>query len=324
MKGKLTGIAVMSSLLVISVASMGMAAEKRCTAAGKKVECPTKTAKQVKAAAANYEKEANDMIAGKGGSTYGIAPFDALTGIGKQTKLTDNAMKAPQGVKELMTKGVESGYTKGTGKTEVWGRRDAAKKGNKTTGDELYNQWTNNWSPSFSKSLVPGANPNEGKQWYYVYCVGCHGWTLEGDGPNAVYLDPLPRDLTAGKRYMNKKTNVELFTIIKGGGGAVDLSDVMPSWGNLLMDQDIWNVVAWIRANADRQAIKSLGDYLGPKSSFNPKSKANKVNPLNAADDDDFADAQELMEATLAGRGVIKGAGFVEGGLRKAPEAEMK
>lgn len=289
--------------LAAIMASPAMAAEKRCTAQGKKVECPVQSAKSLAKAAAAYEKEAMNMMVGKGGSTYGIQPFDYLTGVGKRTK------------KSTLTK-TASGYGKGeTGKTELWDRVKKPKQ-----GDALYNQWTNNWSPSFNKTLVAGADPNEGKQWYYVYCIGCHGWTLQGDGPNAVYLDPSPRILTAGKRYMNRKTNLELFTVIKGGGGAVDLSDIMPNWGNLLQDQDVWNIVAFIRAMADVRPPKTVKEYLNPKSSFNPKSAQNKVNPLNASKSDDFADIQELLEEGLAGRGVIKGGGYVDGGLREKPE----
>ncbi len=305
MKGKAKIIAVFMVLGIFAFASTSLAA-KRCTAQGKKVKCPTRTAKELEKAANNYEQEGLDMAAGKGGSTYGIAPFDYLTGVGKIEEVTESGKKA--NTKDFKT---ESGYAKGTGKTEVWNRKKTATG---TSAD--YNAWTNNWSPSFKETLIPGTNPNEGKQWYYVYCVGCHGWTLKGDGPNAMYLDPFPRDLTAGKRYMNKKTNVELFTVIKGGGAAVDLSEAMPSWGNLLQDADIWNVVAWIRANADRQKITSVGEYLNPKSSFNPKSKANKITPLNAGKSDELAENQEMMEATLAGRGNIKGSGYVEGGLR--------
>ncbi len=308
MKGKVKGITVFLVLSIFAFASAGVAAEKRCTAEGVKVECPTRTEAELRDAAKNYEKEAMDMLKGIGGSTYGIAPFDYLTGVGKRTTKADT--------KTFKT---ESGYAKGTGKTEAWDRIK-----NPTKGEAIYNQWTNNWSPSFKESLVPGANPNEGKQWYYVYCVGCHGWLLKGDGPNATYLDPFPRDLTAGAAYMNKKTNVELFAVIKGGGSAVDLSDVMPSWGNLLQDQDIWNVVAWIRANADAKKPTSVAEYLNPKSSFDPKSAANKVTPLNAANNAEFKEAQELAESMLAGRGGnLQGAGFVEGGLRKKPEEAM-
>lgn len=309
MKGKVKGITVCLVLSIFAFAAAGIAAEKRCTAEGVKVECPTRTEAELRDAAANYEKEAMNMAKGIGGSTYGIAPFDYLTGVGKRTTKANTKTYA-----------TESGYSKGTGKTEMW---DRVPKNKEQSVD--YNAWTNNWSPSFKESLVPGANPNEGKQWYYVYCVGCHGWLLKGDGPNATYLDPYPRDLTAGAAYMNKKTNVELFAVIKGGGGAVDLSDVMPQWGNLLQDQDIWNVIAWIRANADTTKITSVADYLNPKSSFDPKSAANKVNALNAANDPAFKEAQELAEAMLAGRGGdLKGGGYVEGGLRKTAADEAK
>src|SRR3990170_1075255 len=310
MKGKVKGITVCLVLSIFAFATAGIAAEKRCTAEGVKVECPTRTEAELRDAAANYEKEAMNMAKGIGGSTYGIAPFDYLTGVGKRTTKANTKTFA-----------TESGYSKGTGKTEMWARVP------KDKGQSVdYNAWTNNWSPSFKESLVPGANPNEGKQWYYVYCVGCHGWLLKGDGPNATYLDPYPRDLTAGAAYMNKKTNVELFTVIKGGGGAVDLADVMPAWGNLLQDQDIWNIVAWIRANADTKKPSSLEEYLNPKSSFDPKSSANAVTPLNAAKSAEFNEAQEMLEAMLAGRGgdELKGGGYVDGGLRRTPEEEAK
>lgn len=290
-------------LMVFVVAPSAMAAEKRCSVQGKKVECPVQSDKALEKAAADYEKEAMDMMAGKSGSTYGIAPFDYLTGVGKRTKGT------------TLTKG-DSGYGSGTtGKTELW---DRVKK--PTKGEAVYNQWQNNWSPSFKVSLIPGADPNEGKLYYYAYCVACHGWLGHGDGPNAVALDPRPRILTAGKRYMNKRTNVELFSVIKGGGGNSDLSEAMPAWGNLLQDQDIWNVLAFIRAIADSTPPKSVEEYLNPKSSFNSKSVANKVTPLNSAKSAEFKDAQELLEAGIAGRGINKGGEFVEGGLRKRPK----
>lgn len=300
------------SLIVFAffiAAPFANAAEKRCKIGNEKVECPTRTDAELKKAIDDFEKEAMDMMKGIAASTYGIGGFDYLTGVGK--RFTRDASKEIS----KLEKG-QSGYGATSGKTELWDRKKTAK----VSDDTLYNQWTNNWSPSFKNTLVPGADPNEGKQWYYVYCVGCHGWLLHGDGPNAVYLDPKPRILTKGS-YMNKRTNVELFATIKGGGAAVDLSEIMPAWGNLLQDQDIWNVIAWIRANADVKPPKDINEYLNPKSSFDAKSKENAVTPLNAAKSPEFKDAQETVEASLAGRGGnLKGGGFVEGGLRKAPE----
>ncbi|MEE9614294.1 MAG: cytochrome c [Thermodesulfobacteriota bacterium] len=301
-------LALLMAFSFVATASVVLAAEKRCSAGGKKVVCPTRTQQELEKAAEKFEKEAMDMMNGAAGTTYGITGFDYLTGIGKR------ASKGKAGKATL--KSGDSGYGRSTGKTELW---DRAKK--PAEGEAIYNQWTNNWSPAFKETLVQGASPNEGKQWYYMYCIACHGWLLEGDGPNAIMLDPYPRDLTAGKKYMNKKTNVDLFTVIKGGGAAVDLSEAMPAWGNLLQDQDIWNVIAWIRANADRKAPKTLQEYLNPKSSYKPA--ANAVTPLNASKDEAFMEAQELIEegGMVAGRGGgLKGGGFVEGGLRKRPE----
>lgn len=295
--------ATLTGMIVLLASHQLVAAEKRCSAQGRKVECPVQSDKALQAAQDAYDKEASDMAAGKAGSTYGIAPFDYLTGVGKRTEST------------TVSSG-DSGYGGGdTGKTELWDR-----VANATKGEAIYNQWTNNWSPSFSHTLVPGADPNEGKQWYYVYCITCHGWTLQGDGPSAIALDPRPRVLTAGKEYMNKKTNLELYTVIKGGGEAVNLSSSMPGWGNFLQDQDIWNLVAWLRAMSDVRPPQSVEEYLSPKSSYKPPS--GEVTPLNATRNDDFADAQELLEIDLGGRGGgdLVGGGYVEGGLRKKPE----
>ncbi len=305
MRTKYLSVLMVALFMAVLSFSYAIAAEKRCTVEGKKVECPVQPDRVLKKAAEKFEQEAISMMEGKAGSTYGISAYDYLTGVGKRTPNTK------------LTKG-DSGYGMATGKTELW---DRVKK--PAPGEKVYNQWVHNWSPKFDKTLVPGADPNEGKQWYYMYCVDCHGWNLQGDGPSAYLLDPKPRILTKGD-YMNRKTNLELFMAIKGGGEAVDLSPVMPAWGNVLQDQDIWNIIAFIRAMADVPPPKTLKDYLNPKSSFNPKSKANAITPLNAAENEDFQEAQEMLEAMLGGRGVIEGGKFVEGGLRKKPKDVAK
>ncbi len=293
-----------ASVFVLSASSIAVAAEKRCsTHTGEKVECPVQSEQFLADAEAAFDKEAADMAAGKSGSTYGIQPFDYLTGVGKRTDKTSlNSGESGYG-------GSQGG---GTGKTELWDRVKAPSK-----GEGIYNQWTNNWSPTFKTTLVPGADPNEGKQWYYSYCLACHGWLLQGDGPSAAQIDPRPRILTKGD-YMNQKSNMQLFTAIKGGGEAVGLSSSMPSWGNYLQDQDIWNVIAWVRAMADVGVPKNLEEYLSPKSTFKPI--AGDVTALNYQKNEDFKDEQEMLEAGLAGRGIIAGGGFVDGGLRKKPQ----
>ncbi|MCP4326932.1 MAG: cytochrome c [Alphaproteobacteria bacterium] len=302
MRTLIIGTAALGIVTAMSAYSESIAATQRCQLHdGTKVVCPVRTDAELEAAAAAYEEEATQMTAGTSGSTYGVAPFDYLTGVGKRTEDT------------TLTKG-DSGYGGKGGKTELWDRV------NKPSADEsVYNQWTNNWSPTFDTTLVPGADPNEGKQWYYVYCITCHGWGLQGDGPSAMEIEPRPRILTEGD-YMNQKSNLQLFSVIKGGGEAVNLSSSMPAWGNFLQDQDIWNVVAWIRMMADSKPPTTIEEYLNPQTTFEPI--AGDVDALTAAGNEDFVDAQEMNELSLAGRGEgeLKGGGYIEGGLRKKPE----
>lgn len=303
---------------LIAVASLGMmwggasafAAEKRCTAGGQKVECPTITEEEAKKASAAFLKEGDDMEKGRGGSTYGIAPFDYLTGVGKRSN--SDAGK---------TWKTDSGYGEKTGaglKTELW---DRVKKPSSdgVTDKSVYDQWSGNWSPTFGTTLVAGADPTQGKNYYYSYCIACHGWLLHGDGPSASELNPRPRTLTRGD-YMQKKTNLELFTVIKGGGEAVSLSSSMPNWGNVLQDQDIWNIIAFIRAMQDVKPPASVAEYLNPKSTFKPIK--GDVDALTASKSKDFKEAQELIESDMAGRAPgseLSGGGFVEGGNRHKP-----
>ncbi|MCP4315439.1 MAG: cytochrome c [Hyphomicrobiales bacterium] len=301
-KNRIKWAVALGAAIAASTYSGSFAETERCRLYdGTKVVCPVRTEAELEAAAAAYDDEAELMSSGVSGSTYGVAPFDYLTGVGKRTEGTTPSRG-------------DSGYGGKGGKTELWDRVEKPAE-----GESVYNQWTNNWSPAFKTTLVPGADPNEGKQWYYVYCIACHGWGLQGDGPSASEIEPRPRILTDGD-YMNKKSNLQLFTVIKGGGEEVYLSSSMPAWGNLLQDQDIWNVVAWIRMMADTKPPKTVEEYLNPKTTFKPI--AGDIDALTANQSDDFNDAQEETELSLAGRGegALKGGGYVRGGLRKQPE----
>ena len=310
-KLKIGLIAITSLGMMWGSASASAAPEKRCTAGGQKVECPTITEAEAKAASDRFTKEAESMGTGEGGSTYGIAPFDYLTGVGKR------GAEAAKGAKAGTYK-TESGYgdkSKGSLKTELWDRVKAPSSDG-VTDKSVYDQWTNNWSPKFGETLVAGADANQGKTYYYSYCIACHGWLMHGDGPSASELNPRPRTLTRGN-YMQKRTNLELFTVIKGGGEAAALSSSMPNWGNVLQDQDIWNIVAFIRAMQDVPPPKSVTEYLNPKSTFKPIK--GDVDALNAAQNKDFQEMQELIESEMTGRAPgseLVGGGYVKGGNR--------
>jgi len=89
-----------------------------------------------------------------------------------------------------------------------------------------------------------------GKAKYEANCVGCHGATGKGDGAAAAALNPKPQDHTDGKA-MNALTDKYLFDIIKQGGKAVQKAAVMPAANKKLTDQDISDMVAYIRSLAN-------------------------------------------------------------------------
>ncbi len=94
------------------------------------------------------------------------------------------------------------------------------------------------------------ADAEVGKADYQVLCASCHGQTGEGDGPVAQALNPKPARHNDGA-YMNPLTDDYLFKVIKFGGVSVGKSSMMAPWGASLSDQQIQNVIAFIRTLAD-------------------------------------------------------------------------
>jgi mono/diheme cytochrome c family protein len=100
-----------------------------------------------------------------------------------------------------------------------------------------------------SAAAAAEGDPKAGKARYDLLCGSCHGTSGKGDGPAAAALTPKPRDHSDGK-YMNTLTDKYFFDIIKGGGASAGKSPLMPPWAGQLSDQDIRNLVAYIRSLA--------------------------------------------------------------------------
>ncbi len=90
------------------------------------------------------------------------------------------------------------------------------------------------------------ADTIRGKYLYNEKCANCHGPTGHGDGPQAAFLDPKPTNLSDAK-YMSTLTDEHIFKTISEGGIAVGKSNLMPRWKFVLLENDIWIVVAYIR-----------------------------------------------------------------------------
>ncbi len=81
---------------------------------------------------------------------------------------------------------------------------------------------------------------------YKDLCTGCHGEGGKGDGPAAVGLNPKPKDFTDCEA-MAAVSNETAFKAIKDGGQSVGVSPMMPSWKAFLQDQQIKDLVTYIR-----------------------------------------------------------------------------
>jgi hypothetical protein len=76
----------------------------------------------------------------------------------------------------------------------------------------------------------------QGAAHYATHCAACHGRTGRGDGPGGRFLRVKPSDLTADHVYSH--------------------TDVMPDFRAALGEQARWNVIDFVRANADAARLK--------------------------------------------------------------------
>jgi mono/diheme cytochrome c family protein len=78
-------------------------------------------------------------------------------------------------------------------------------------------------------------------------CATCHGEKGRGDGPAAEGLDPKPASLAdAGRMY--DLSDGYLFWRISEGGAMDPFNSAMPAWASVYSEQQIWQLVTFIRS----------------------------------------------------------------------------
>ncbi len=87
----------------------------------------------------------------------------------------------------------------------------------------------------------------EGKRLYATYCSNCHGASGKGDGIAAKSLPDKPANHTEGN-FMSQLSDQYLLEIISKGGSGVEKSPFMPAWGSLLKEQQIRNIISYMRS----------------------------------------------------------------------------
>jgi len=78
---------------------------------------------------------------------------------------------------------------------------------------------------------------------FRTYCVLFHGANGEGNGRAAAQYVPRPANLTVSVLSDEQKKQ-----IIRGGGASVGRSPFMPPWGQELTDEQIRDLLAFLRA----------------------------------------------------------------------------
>jgi mono/diheme cytochrome c family protein len=76
---------------------------------------------------------------------------------------------------------------------------------------------------------------------FVSYCEACHGATGLGDGPAGPALNPPPADLSA---VASQVGDDYLFWRIREGKPGT----AMVGWGSVLNEEQIWQVVAYVRS----------------------------------------------------------------------------
>lgn len=90
---------------------------------------------------------------------------------------------------------------------------------------------------------------------YATYCAPCHGSRGGGDGPLARMLVPRPAR-HSDAAFMNALSDDYLFRLLKEGGPAFGKSPLMGAWGKNISEQQIRDLVAFLRSLAEPRAIE--------------------------------------------------------------------
>jgi mono/diheme cytochrome c family protein len=75
------------------------------------------------------------------------------------------------------------------------------------------------------------------------YCVTCHGINADGNGRAARLYNPKPANLR-----MSDKNDAYFGLIVRKGGAALGRSEFMPSWEAELTNEQISDLVAYLRS----------------------------------------------------------------------------
>ena len=115
-------------------------------------------------------------------------------------------------------------------------------------------------------ALAAEGDPDRGKEIYLKRCVWCHGDEGDGLGPAAKRLNPPPRDFSLGQYKIKSvvfdwdyASDDDIFRMIRDGMPGT----AMPEWGDVLSEQDMWDLVIYLKtfAGIEEEEPGAVIDY---------------------------------------------------------------
>ena len=102
----------------------------------------------------------------------------------------------------------------------------------------------------------------DGKATYDIYCASCHGTEGRGDGPVAEALNPKPPNFRDAGYWslLGPGGDLQIVKAIKQGGSARGHSTNMPAWEPVLTEEQIREIVVYLRRLAADAAFGESTD----------------------------------------------------------------
>ena len=200
------------------------------------------------------QQSRGDSIRGRGLYVAHCASCHGADGKGK-TELSESFEVAP------------SDLTDGKSMSKITDRElylAVAEGGRNIHGPSVMPQWVNRLSPDQTWDVVAylrmlhrrpaySGDAGRGSKTFGENCSYCHGRDGKGNTPIAKAFTAPPPDFT-NRSQMASWTELDVYIAILGGGDAVGHSEFMPSWGEVLSDNDIWDLVAFIKSLGNNRA----------------------------------------------------------------------